>query len=272
MRMTDRPLHVLSLGAGVQSSTVALMAAAGEITPMPCAAIFADTQWEPRAVYAWLDWLEAQLPFPVLRVTAGSLRDDILRKQNPAGQRFTSVPWHVMNTDGSRGIVRRQCTSEYKINPIIRAKRGLLGFAPRQRIPVGSCITWIGISTDEASRMKPSGEVWNTNRWPLIELGMSRNDCLRWMERNGFPRPPKSSCIGCPYHSDAEWRAVKADPIAWADALEIDHAIREPVRGMRGYQYMHRSCKPLAEVDLSTAEERGQLDLFAEECEGICGV
>lgn len=63
--------HIISLGAGVQSSTLALMAVHGEITPMPDAAIFADTQAEPQSVYKWLDWLEMQLPFPVHRVTKG---------------------------------------------------------------------------------------------------------------------------------------------------------------------------------------------------------
>jgi hypothetical protein len=53
----SEPIHILSLGAGVQSSTLALMAAAGEVTPMPTAAIFADTQDEPASVYRWLDWL-----------------------------------------------------------------------------------------------------------------------------------------------------------------------------------------------------------------------
>ena len=57
-------INVLSLGAGVQSSTMALMAAKGEITPMPDCAIFADTQAEPQSVYDYLDWLEKQLPFP----------------------------------------------------------------------------------------------------------------------------------------------------------------------------------------------------------------
>ena len=70
--------HIISLGAGVQSSTMALMAAHGEITPMPDCAIFADTQWEPRGVYQWLSWLETQLPFPVHRVTAGSVRDAVI--------------------------------------------------------------------------------------------------------------------------------------------------------------------------------------------------
>lgn len=47
-------LRVISLGAGVQSTTMALMAAAGEIGPMPDCAIFADTGWEPAAVYEHL--------------------------------------------------------------------------------------------------------------------------------------------------------------------------------------------------------------------------
>ena len=58
---------ILSLGAGVQSSTLALMAAAGEITPMPDIAIFADTGWESAVVYKWLAFLESVLPFPVTR-------------------------------------------------------------------------------------------------------------------------------------------------------------------------------------------------------------
>lgn len=266
------PMNILSLGAGVQSSTLALMAARGEIGPMPDAAIFADTQWEPRKVYDWLGWLEAQLPFPVIRVTAGSLRNAILAKQNSTGQRFASIPWFVRNPDGSSGMGRRQCTREYKIDPINKAKRQLLGYKPRQRIALGSCTTWIGISTDEAARMKPSSERWNVNRYPLIEAGMSRWHCLSWMASHGYPQPPKSSCIGCPYHSDAEWRAVKADPEAWADAVYIDKLIRKPAGGFRGEQFAHKSMRPLETVDFTSAEENGQATLFDNECEGMCGV
>lgn len=248
------------------------MAAKGEITPMPDAAIFSDTQWEPRHVYTWLEWLEKQLPFPVYRVTKGNLREDAIRKQNSTGGRYASIPWYIISPDGAKQMGRRQCTREYKIEPLVKEKRRLLGYPARARIPAESCITWIGISTDEASRMKPSQEKWNQNRWPLIEAGMSRNDCLRWMEKNGFPTPPKSSCIGCPYHSDHEWRNIKSDPVSWADAVEIDRIIRAPARGMVGQQFAHRSCVPLEEVDLSTAEENGQINMFNDECEGMCGV
>ena len=264
----------LSLGAGVQSSTLALMIAHGELDPVD-AAIFADTQWEPRKVYDWLDWLEAEIqrcphPFPVYRVTKGSVREAIIRKQ--AGERAAQVPWHLRMPDGKRAMPRRQCTAEYKIDPLTKKTRELVGLVPRQRAKGVLCETFIGISTDEALRMKPSQEAWKIHRWPLIEKGMARHDCLRWMERKGYPLPPKSSCIGCPYHNDHEWRAVKADPEAWADAVEIDQIIREPAKGMRGQQYMHRSCVPLDQVDLSASTDRGQVDMFNNECEGMCGV
>lgn len=258
----------LSLGAGVQSSTMALMIAHGEIEPVE-AAIFADTGWEPPKVYEWLDWLEKQLPYPVIRVQRGNLRDDILTRKE--GVRLAAVPWHMVMPNGDRALGRRQCTKEYKIEPLTKKTRELLGLVPRQRAKGVLCEMLIGISTDEAMRMKPSREPWKVHRWPLIDLGMSRNDCLRWMERKGYPLPPKSSCIGCPFHSDHEWRSIKVDPALWADALEVDAAIRQQP-GMKGQQFMHRSCKPLNEVDLSTAADHGQIDLFNNECEGMCGV
>lgn len=260
----------LSLGAGVQSSTLALMIAHGELEPVD-AAIFADTGWEPRHVYEWLDWLEKQLPFPIYRVQRGNLRTDTLKYKNTTGHRFAGIPWHMKMSNGDKAMGRRQCTAEYKISPLSKKARELVGLAPRQRAEGVRCEMLIGISTDEAMRMKPSQDAWKVHRWPLIEQGMSRNDCLRWMERKGYPLPPKSSCIGCPFHSDNEWRLIKADPISWADALEVDKAIRQQ-SGERGQQFMHRSCVPLDQVDLSTAEDHGQIDMFNNECEGMCGV
>jgi len=133
----------------------------------------------------------------------------------------------------------------------------------------------MNISNDEAARMKPSNVKYIVNRWPLIEQRMSRWDCLRWLERKGYPTPAKSSCIGCPFHNDAHWKAMRDnDPEAWRDAVEIDKIIRDggTQRGIRSQQFMHRSGKPLDKVDLSTAEDRGQLNMFNNECEGMCGV
>jgi len=262
-------MRTISLGAGVQSTTMALMAAYGELGPMPDCAIFADTGWEPKAVYEHLEKLRAALPFPVLIVSKGNLRADIMAQQTTPGQRLASVPWFTENG----GMIRRQCTSEYKIQPLRRKIRELLGYERGQRIPPNSVEVWVGISTDEIQRMKDSPDKWQKNVWPLIDARMSRQDCLRWLGERGWSAP-KSACIGCPYHSDAMWRDLRNnDPVSWEDAVEVDAVIRNSNTTVKYPQYMHRSLKPLSEVDLSTPVERGQIEFgFLQECDGVCGL
>lgn len=272
-----KPLHIISLGAGVQSSTMALMAAKGQITPMPDCAVFADTQAEPAAVYQWLGWLETQLPFPVKRVSAGSLVQDVLtlrlRKDNKGFYVHSGIPAFVKNPDGSDGIIPRQCTTNFKIEPLRKACRKIA------KVPRGCkdvrVIQWIGISLDEVSRMKESREPWQQNRFPLIDLRMSRHDCLRWMEANKFPTPPRSACFFCPYKSNAEWRRLKAsEPGLFDRAVLFERGFQKikKISGVNGELYLHDSRRPLDQVDLSTEEEKGQVNMFNNECEGMCGL
>lgn len=261
----------LSLGAGVQSSSLALMAAAGEIGPMPLCAIFADTQGEPASVYKWLDWLETQLPFPVYRVTAGSLADAALRVRTRAdgARRYqkSAVPAYILKPNGKAGMLRRQCTQDFKLAPI---KRKILGMIGRR----GIATTWLGISIDEAHRMKPSRVGYIVNEWPLIERGISRAECLAWMEAKGYPKPPRSACVYCPYHSDAEWaRLDREEPEAIQKAAEFESAYQktlEQVDGIDGVPFLHRSLLPVLNTPWRGASGSG--DLWAEECEGMCGV
>ena len=265
-------LHVISLGAGVQSSTLALMFATGELSPMPDCAIFSDTGAEPRAVYEWLDWLEAQLPFPVYRIMkAEGLRQNII--DSIAGARFAGAPFFTESQSSDGGQLRRQCTREFKVEPITKKLRELVGLKYRERAPREILVTqYIGISYDEMIRMKPSHEHWIEHKWPLVDLGMRRLDCLQWMDRHGYPRPPRSACTFCPYHSDDEWKRLKESPADWNAAVEIDELIRNGVRGTTEKLYLHRSLKPLTEVDFSSPEDMGQQNLFGAECEGMCGV
>lgn len=263
-------MRILSLGAGVQSSTLALMIAAGEIEPVE-AAVFADTGWEPKKVYEWLTWLEKQLPYPVYRVSNGNIREDILNSSYKGG-RFASAPFHLRMPDGRLGMAKRQCTADYKIKPLQKKIRELVGLKPRQRSKGVMAEVLVGISLDEAIRMKPSRVPYIKHSWPLIDLRKTRSDCLSWMKNKNYPLPAKSSCIGCPFHNDDEWRNIKADPESWKDAIEIDKIVRMPLKNLVGERYLHRSCLPLDQVDLSTASERGQGDLWGNECEGMCGV
>jgi len=247
---------VLSLGAGVQSTTLALMGENGEVEK-PDFAVFADTGWEPKAVYAHLDWLETQLSFPVHRTSAGDLRGTIT--ENKTGH--TEVPFFTVRG----GMGKRQCTTNYKIRPIRRKVR--------EHLPKGETVRMqIGISLDEFIRMKPSRVQYIENCWPLVDMGITRDDCKEWMRRNHYPMPPRSSCLGCPFHADAEWRYIRDNaPEEWAATCDLDDHLRATGR-FNHQQYMHRTMKPLRDVDLRTMEERGQLTFWNDECEGMCGV
>src|SRR5207245_6570255 len=126
------------------------------------------------------------------------------------------------------------------------------------------------------SRMKPSRRGYVANRWPLIELGMYRHDCLNWMAKRGFPKPPRSACSFCPYHNDAEWLLLKTEqPEAFADAVRFEKDFQAAYRKLptiRGIPFAHRSCVPLSEIDFSKPSADSQLNLFQNECEGMCGV
>jgi hypothetical protein len=271
----------LSLGAGVQSSTLALMAAHGEFGKMPDAAIFADTQAEPLGVYKWLDWLESVLPFPVYRVTKGSLTDAQLtirtRKDGKGKWAKSLIPAFVANKDGSKGIMGRACTFDYKIQMIEKTARKLAQIKRGQKeITVTQ---WIGISWDEMQRMKDARVKWSQHRWPLIERRMRRQDCLKWMEDKGYPAPPRSACVYCPFHSDNEWRRLRdEEPLEFARAIRFDHdlrAVKAQTDNMGGVPFLHPSLTPLDEVDLSTDIKNGQGLLWNHmdnECEGMCGV
>lgn len=270
----DRPLRVLSLGAGVQSTTLALMAAQGEIGPMPDCAIFADTGAEPAPVYEHLQWLMSDnvLPFPVHVVNQGNLKTDLMAGRNSTGQRFASIPFHGISPAGKEMMARRQCTAEYKLSPIMRKARELVG-AERPR--PGVVEMWIGISLDEVQRMKPARVKYIRNRWPLLELRMRRHECLQWLERNGYPTPPKSACTFCPFRRNTEWRWLRDnDAAGFAEAIEVDDGLRAGGRSGRfkSALYLHSSRVPLRDADIRSDEDRGQGNLFINECEGMCGV
>ena len=204
------------------------------------------------------------------------LRADLLAGVNSTGQRFSSVPVFVKSLSGKAGIARRQCTREYKLSPIEAELRDLLGLGYRQAVPDGVYVElWIGISTDEAAlRMKASRERWIEHRWPLVELGYSRDDCRAWFAERWPGRVlPRSACIGCPYHTDAEWAEMKrGDPRSWADAIFVDDALRADGRADRfaGEVYLHQSLTPLSAIAFGNEPEQGEL--FDAECEGMCGV
>lgn len=295
--MLDTPIHIISLGAGWQSSCMALMTDTGKLSPRPVCAIFADTQREPESVYSYLSYLcgvivnhhpdgrpyvtpgrysGGVLGYPVHIVTAGDLGADTLRvreRKDKLGSWCPSgIPHYSTNADGSAGHGQRQCTHDFKLIPLAREQRKVM-----REHGVKKCIIWIGISVDEISRCKPSRVNYAEHRWPLLELEMNRQACKTWINANGFKPPGRSACEFCPYKSDSEWRKLKAEePAAFLRAVKFEQdyqaAKAQTLLWKRFVPWLHPKRIPLDQIDFSTEEQRGQLNMFNNECEGMCGV
>lgn len=285
-------LRVLSLGGGTQSCALALMSAAGEL-PRLDHVVFADTHGELPETYAYLWYLagrlaEAQIPLHV--VSAGDLEADLLvdvpTSKNP------TPPVHVLNPDGTKGrIGQYRCSFDYKRQPVTREVKRLCG--GRGAWKRAMVEQWIGFSLDETGRMKQADgcrcghnrtarngktmtrvhtaggctrceceafDPWLTNRWPLVELGMRREDTIRWFADRGHPPPPRSACWFCPNSGQERWQYLKTNhPDLWGRAVTLDETLRGGggfnARGNQpfaGQMFLHGSLAPLAAADLRT--------------------
>jgi hypothetical protein len=166
-------------------------------------------------------------------------------------------------------------TRQYKLTPIRRKVRELWEQAGRP--PVGQ---WLGISADETHRIRDSDVRYIRLRYPLIERRLARTDCQRWLAEHDWPEVPRSSCIGCPFRSDRQWRELRErSPEEWADAVSFDHAIRHghPAAihkaALRGNAFLHHSLRPLDQLHLQSTQpvDDADADGFGNDCQGACG-
>jgi hypothetical protein len=252
-----------------------LVDAVGGVEKLPTCAVFADPQSESAATYQHVERMKTlckQHAFDLHIATAGSLIDLL---NNPAAG-FESIPAFTLSKSRSVGMLPRECTRAYKIAPITRKIRDLVGVKPRQRVRV-KCVQWIGISLDEIARCKPSRLKWQVNQWPLIDMRWRRLDCMNYLEEIGMSDVGKSACVFCPFHSDPVWLDMKRnDPDSWTVAVDLDRQIRDiasehPQTKLQSQLFLHRSCVPLSEVELGE-NQLDMWDMWDNECEGMCGV
>lgn len=282
--MIDKPfvtLNIESLGAGVQSSTILFMSDRGDL-PKLTAAIMSDTMSEPAEVYKWLEFLKREIrTIPIHIVSKGDLALDslVVKLSKKSGKWYQKnlIPWFVKNPDGSDGFMMRKCTAEYKIREVIKKTRELVGPAEIRRWrkatkaglnppPLVRC--WIGISADEPTRAKPSREPWIENVFPLLDRGITRDGCMEIMKSYNLPEPPRSSCVFCPYHSDAEWvRLKRTAPEDFIAAVLFERAVHKAAEKdevTKGTLWLHAKRIPLDEVVLNGD------DTFGYNCDGFC--
>lgn len=270
-------MKFLSWGCGVQSTTLAAMSALGELDRLD-AIITADTGWERQATYDIRDWYRTWLQergIPVHIVSAGDIR-------KLGAKEHIHIPFWT--SDG--GPLRRQCTVKFKIIPVKRRVRELLGFHATKppHPPAAAAQQWFGISLDEWTRAKKSRIKFITHRWPLLERRMTRQDCLAWLQDHRLPIPPRSACVCCPYRRASEWIVIRDEsPNEFQASIDFDELNRHNPLAARGNStadelFIYKSAQPLAEVDLEqdAARERqkyGAIQIPMFVCEsGYCWI
>jgi hypothetical protein len=271
--MSEPLLRVISFGVGTQSSKLIEGAAVGEYGPMPDCAIYSNTQDDPDHVRRRFEEMSqpGRYPFPIYEVTAGDLWASATRvRRTRDGQRSyieTAVPVYLK--DGlKKGLGQRHCTLDFKIDPVARKCRELLG---RKRITKKSGVLvemWIGISADEAHRAKPHKYPWIKNRFPLLEKNESRADCEDWFTSRGRT---------VPLHDDNAW--LDLTPAEFAECVQAERDLQiayAATSAIDGIPYLHDSRVPLDQVKLvrtPVARKLRQFNMkFGNECEGMCGV
>ncbi len=256
-------MKVISLGLGIQSTTMYLMSSLYYMDRADYA-IFADPGAElPDTYELWdslNDWAKYNNGIPLIKKKK-SLYKDIIDSQN--GDRVASIPAFTE----SQGMVRRQCTNEYKINVVVQEVRKLHGLKKGQRMKPTEM--YLGISLDEIQRMKES-QLYNIEyKYPLIDKRITRSDCVKFLEERSFHNIKKSSCVFCPYHSNKNWKEIKQNyPEEWGKVIKVDRAIRDSSkRGLSDKLFLHRTLVPISEAYLQEDQE----ELFMCE-EGFCGI
>jgi hypothetical protein len=266
-------MKVISLGVGVQSTALYYMSSMGEIEKCN-AAIFADTGGEKTRTLEYYDllvkWREKNDGVPLFKATYKDLLKDLLKQTNSSGNRFASIPAFTLN-EGQKGMLRRQCTGEYKIMQVDKKIKEILDLSKHSRYP--QIEIYQGITVDEATRMNIPQQKWKVNVYPFcgykvysdgncVRINsriMSRNDIFNWYKEKQLPIPEKSSCIFCPFQSDQNWIRLKTtEPKDFEKACEVDKKIRDSsLKGITSKIYLHDSLVPLSEVNFN--ENQGTL-------------
>lgn len=167
-------------------------------------------------------------------------------------------------------MIGRHCTQHYKALPIREKIKELCN--PDFKYPA---ILWIGISLEESlKRMGKSKVKYLIHRYPLVEKKLTREDLIKWMDKNGFESPGRSSCTFCPYHTDREWNELSKEEFEEVCKFEEksgDPSLMKPHEEkiyFTNERWLHRSRQPLRSKPFNLLPEE---DLKEESCDsGYC--
>ena len=258
-------LRVFSYGGGVQSTAALVLAVQGKIDfPIFLFANVGDDSEHP----ATLRYVrEVAMPYAErngvalheLRHTRRDGSSPTLYEEVMGENRSVGIPMRVSN--GAPG--NRSCTERFKIKVIDRwmKEHGVSKDAPG--------VLGLGISLDEFQRMRSDDPRYPFKRkeYPLIDMRLTRQDCMTIIGRAGLPVPPKSSCYFCPFHRLTEWRRLKEEePELFAKAVELERRVNEKRAGLgKDPLWLTDKLIPLEQAVAGT-----QHTLFDSDVDDIC--
>lgn len=188
--------------------------------------LFADTGGEMPHTYEYIKlfsaWLVAHDMPPIITVRANrkdaTLEEECLRKKTlPSiafGFKTCSLGWKVQ-------------PQEVFLNNNEEAKAIWKS---------GGLITkCIGYDADESRRAKIASDGKYELRYPLIEWGWGREECVESIRSVGLPLPGKSACFFCPSSKKAEVRALATEsPELLARAVAMERAAKKNLTTVKG--------------------------------------
>ena len=114
------------------------------------------------------------------------------------------------------GIRRRFCTDHFKLRPIHR-------YVERP------CVMYIGISMEERKRIRISGKIGIENKYPLVDAGITRNQCKEIIMARGLKVPPRSGCYFCPFITKVDARKLlREHPKLFQEVVQLEKDCNRP--------------------------------------------
>ena len=254
-------------GAGTQSTGMILMALTEKKECGLDYAIFSDVGAEPDHVLEYKEYFAEyvfnEFGFKIYTVQYKNLDHEIREYLKGNRKRVSQIPLFT-----ETGMLMRQCTQDYKIAVADKFIKKEHGIKRKNSEQSNSIALHMGISIDEIQRLKYSTQWWKVLLYPIIEKGMRRNDTIQLVKKHGLKEPPRSACYFCPFHSNYYWKYLHDNyPMEYEKAIEFDELIRN-YPNMNQKCYLHKSRKPLKNVDYTQSDFMDLID----ECHGYCGM
>lgn len=260
-------LEILSFGAGMQSTALALMSCEnanaglkGQPIPHPLVpiydlVIFCDLGFEP-------PWVKSQVEFTRkaceqaglwFKVLDSNLYIDFMK--NFGERRTVSIPWWTLSDDGHKSIMPRNCTIDYKVTAISKFVHWeVLGYKKGQRLrpeDKKAHRMHMGFSFEEKRRCRESLSPMFENRFPLVEMRLERPDNYAYIKDVWGLDTKASACAFCPFHQNYFFKYLRENlPETYEKLVCIDNLLEDknPRPPMDAELFISRSRKRLRDL------------------------